>query len=529
MSVWDERTRWNSTVWLDLDKVQHVTGLSTRTIYQYTSSATNDFPAPGRTEGGRNLWAGGHIFRWTIEHRPRRYHSSIPRLLPRIPDPNPARFERTERLTLPDLGRFAVHIWQPSDTGSPIAIAYPDRQARFHPDDAPQIAEDLLHQLPGSIEALAVPSGEATSTTYDPNRHRETAPLIVVAERNTVYQHDPVGRRRSGWRAARYSWFDLANLLRTDVPWWSPLLNELDAMLNWRPGAPAVPITPYAAELDTDNLAALAGTDSSPRVREVAAKLVDRTLLRLGGRQQLHDNNHVTPGLVHAAVNSLDITAPIPVLTPSEAALLLHHRADKHRAQQGIRVINRGDHWAFMPVITHAIRFRRNPKRPMAYHWASGLIDVPEEFRTELGFWYVAEYIGSQSTAVRWMTHPSDPDTWAIEDEEGVIYAGVGTHTPGAAGHAVRAEIELEAAFFEDSAGNIWPIPATGYDYYRTGYHGAGPQRLTETLTLLRADARSDVHEPPSNFNPDTALHELICEQPSPLTITTEMLAAHPY
>lgn len=518
MSIWTDRARWNKTVWLTVENVAAITGLTPRTIYQYSSNGYNGFPAPRRTDGGRSSWAAGTIFAWTLQNRPHRFHRNIPRLYPRTPDLKPAIYEGAQSYSLPSIGRFAVHTWQPGDTGAPIAIAYPDRLTHFY--DPPEAAEQLFKQLPRRTEAIALPNREAVSTSsaFDPDN--QTAPLLVVIERNSAYRPDPVAGR-----ATRYNWFDLVNLLRTDVPWWSPLLNELDAMLDWLPGSAPVPITPYAPDLDTDNLLALIDQDCPAEVQDAIHLLVNRILLRLN-RNELHDENKVTPGLVHAAVSDIDITAPMPELSPEQIALLLHHRADRIRAQQGIRMINRADHWAFMPTLTHTIKFQPKPEQTsMAQAWAAGLADVPDEQRTELGFWYVLEYVGSRATPTRWMRHRNDPNTWVIQDGTGTMYAGVGTHSPHATGYATHASIELEAAFFQDTTGNIWPIPATGYDYYRTGYEGAGPQRLTETLTWLAKKANSDVRNPPPNFDPESELCQLICRHDTPLEITAEMLS----
>lgn len=94
----------------------------------------------------------------------------------------------------------------------------------------------------------------------------ENAPTTVVvdrlnvehdgAERKPVYRHNPIGPY-----ANYYSWADLANLLRVDIPWWSPLVSDLDAMLTWHPGAPVTRIAPYLPRLDTGHITALATPD----------------------------------------------------------------------------------------------------------------------------------------------------------------------------------------------------------------------------------------------------------------------------
>src|SRR5258708_1206998 len=67
-----------------------------------------------------------------------------------------------------------------------------------------------------------------------PSRHLirpgppENEPTIVAAERNPVYRRYPTSDG-----TAHYIWSDLANLPRVDIPWWSFLLRDLDAMLAW--------------------------------------------------------------------------------------------------------------------------------------------------------------------------------------------------------------------------------------------------------------------------------------------------------
>ncbi|OHV03539.1 helix-turn-helix transcriptional regulator [Mycobacterium talmoniae] len=511
MNVWSERTSWNTVVWLNVERTAELTGLKVDTIYHYVSRKDPKFPQPD-SRGGRTYFAGEQVLRYILEHR-RRRRSIVSRLFPRVPDPNPAQFMSAEPCNIPDIGRFAIHTWRPSDGAGPVAIAYPDRENTLHINNVPKAAAALLNQLPPRIDAVAVPNGETASL---PDDRSQTAPIVVVAERQPVYRYDPVDHG-----AARYKWWDLANLLRVDLPWWSPLLNDLDAMLAWRPGASTEQITPYTPSIDPGHITALASPGDSAPLCAAVDKLAQRILIRLNGRDR-HDTNCLTPGLVQAAVSTVDPTEPVPELTADEAALILHHRADRHAATHALRV---ADHWAFMPVLTHAIKISASSATAMARQWAGRLTDVAEQRRTELGFWHVSRYMGAGVEPVRWLTDLDNPHTWAIEANNGTIYAGVGTSTPGALGQLTEAEIDHQAAFFRDTAGQVWPVPDTGFDYYRTGYNGAGPQRLAETLTLLAADARTDVHKPP-HFDPDTDLYRLISTHDTPLTVTAELLAA---
>ncbi|SPX94888.1 Uncharacterised protein [Mycobacterium xenopi] len=517
VNIWSDRSCWASTVWFDIEKTADLTGLKPDTIYHYISRNDPKFPKP-KNSRGRIYFSGEQVFRYILEHR-QPAHSSVPRLFPRIPDPQPAQFLGAERATVPDVGTFAIHTWQPGDGGAPIAIAYPDRNNMMHANDVAATAAALLAQLAPQIAAVAVPNGETTACVITPGGV-ESEPTVVVAERNSVHREDPVD-----YGAARYKWSDLANLLRVDIPWWASLLRDLDAMLSWQPGAGVVPITPYAPDVDTGHVTALAGVNDSAAVRNAIGKLADRILARLNGRTS-DDGCRLTPGLIQAAISTIDITQPIPELTAGEAALILHHRADEHAARQALRV---ADHWAFKPMLTHVIEVNRAAAKSMAQQWVSRLTDVAEERRRELGFWFVNNYVGSRVRPVRWLTDPDTPNSWIIQGDNAIVYAGVGTSTPGAAGQLVEAEIDDDAAFFRDGAGHIWPLPDAGYDYYRTGYQGGGPQRLAETLTTLLRDAAADVYTPPE-LNSDNAaqyraLYRLVTEHHAPIAIDRNLLA----
>ena len=248
---------------------------------------------------------------------------------------------------------------------------------------------------------------------------------------------------------------------------------------------------------------------------------------RLNGNTR-DDGNRLTPGLTQAAFSTVDPTQPLPELTAGQAAVILHHRAQGHAAKQALRV---ADHWAFLPILTYVIEINRTSAGPMARQWVSRLADVAEDRRSELGFWFVTRYLGSGVRPMRWLTDPDNPNSWILQGDNAVIYGGVGTRTSGANGQLVDAEMDAAAGFFHDGAGQIWPLPDTGFDYYGTGYSGGGPQRLAETLTTLTDDAAADVHAPPEltteNIGLYRALYRLVTEHRAPISITAELIAAH--
>lgn len=523
MSLWTTRSCWTSTAWFDVETTAVVTGLKPDTIYHYLSRKDPKFPQP-TTDRGRLSFAGEHVFRYILEHRPKA-SAAVPRLFPRTAEPGPAQFIGTHRAGLPNVGNFAIHTWQPADTGPPIAIAYPDRENVMATKDAAHIAVDLLTLLDPKIAAVAVPNGEISVRPAT-----ENPPTIVVvdrlntehdvAERKPVYRHNPIGPY-----ANYYSWADLANLLRVDVPWWSELVRDLDAMLTWHPGAPVAQITPYSPQLDTGHITALATPEATTDVRGIINKLANRVLHQVNGGAR-HDVMYLTPGLVHAAISTIDPAQPTPTLTAEEVAALLHHRADQHTARHALRVTH---HWDFRPHLTCVIEIRRASATSAARQWISRLTDVDHTRRTELGFWFLNNYVPRRVHPTRWLTDPDNPHTWAIQGDDATIYAGVGTFTPGAQGQLRRAEIHDDAAFFWDTAQHIWPLPDAGFSYYGTGYDGGGPRRLVETLTTLIDDAAADVHTPPTlngeNAALHNALHQLVTKQRAPITITASFIA----
>lgn len=527
MAGWTTRNCWASTVWLDVATTADLTGLKPDTIYHYVSRNDSKFPQP-TTDRGRLYFSGEDVFRYIVEHRPKAI-ATVPRLFPRTAEPEPAKFLAAHRVSLPNVGNFAIHTWQPADTGGPVAIAYPDRENVMHANDVADTTVDLLRLLPPEIAALAVPNGESSLHTTSPG-HVEHAPTVVVvdrldveqagARRKRVYRHRPIGPY-----AAYYSWADLANLLRLDIPWWSQLVRELDAMLTWRPGAPVAQIAPYAPEVDTSHITALATPKTAPDVRDALNKLANRVLSRLNGGAR-DDGMRLTPGLVHAAISTIDPAEPTPSLTAHEASVILHHRAHEHLARHALRV---ADHWAFRPLLTHVVRINRAAATSAARQWLSRLTDIDHTRRTELGFWFVTNYLASRVRPTRWLTDPDNPHTWIIQGDDGNVYAGVGTNTPGAHGQLCGAEIDDEAAFFWDIDHHIWPVPDAGFDYYRTGYRGGGPQRLAETLTTLAYDAAADVHTPPTLNDDNSALYDrlyqLVTKRHAPFTITREFVA----
>lgn len=509
MDVWEARSRWNTIVkHLDVNDVSKLTGLKPDTIRHYLSREDSTFPEP-YTSNGRIYFTGQQIFRYILDRGKRT--EMVPRLFPRTSRPAAAQFMGVQRWTMPDVGHFAIHTWAPSDGAGPIAIAYPDRENTTHVSNAARTAAALYSHLSRTVTAVAVPNGESHPVFHSDST--EVEPVLIVSEQPKAYRHSS-----SGHGTARYNWTDLVNLLRTDLPWWSPQLNAIEPMLTWRPESPAVRITPYSPRCDTSHLAALSKPTDPPAVREAIDLLIKQVLIDLAGRP--YDGHRVCPGLVQAAINTFDVAEPVPTLCEDQVAAVLHHRTDAHTAKHALRLINR---FTLMPILNHGISFDLQTAGPMARQWFTRLADVSVDRRNELGFAFVSGYYEGCARPVRWLTDPDATHSWVIQGDNGTIYVGVGTSCPDATGELLDAEIGSNAVFFRDSVLKVWPVPGTGYSYYRTGYEGAGPQRLVETLTTLRSDAAADVHRP-TTFSADTRLYDLLTSREAPLTLTDDFL-----
>lgn len=151
--------------------------------------------------------------------------------------------------TIPEISdEYLLYVWQPSDGGSPIALAYGvsgygPRTSRPDPGGLAPGFRPLPTSAPSRSPATTPPS----SGLADPCR-RSTAPTAA----------------RFG-RGLQPTWLDLAYLLQTDLPLWPTHLRDRDAMRSWRPGDPARPVVPRNPDLGRSHeTAALADGATEP-------------------------------------------------------------------------------------------------------------------------------------------------------------------------------------------------------------------------------------------------------------------------
>lgn len=521
VTVWMERSRWVRPSGLSDEQLAAVTGLpieeaERRSAASGAAISANGvgFPQPDSPVIGRRVWPAMQAFTYVLAHLPHRQHA-IPRLFPRIPDPGPAVFTASLAASVAGLGDFAVHLWRPGDGGSLVAMAYADRHADT--SQPARAAANILEQLDTAVGAVAIFNGESTAVRLGRQLTHHEQPCLMVAERPDVqYYPDPLGPLGEQ-NVSRYWWTDLVNLLRVDLPWWPTHLEEIGAMLAWRPWSPLQTIVPQSPHVDPRVITGLATVGDPDDVRHALERQAGLCLYRLASGS-ISADYQVSPGLALAAVSAVDPRGAEPRLTVDEKSAILHHRTTQHACDAMLRTMGP---WDLMPVFTVGIELDPETSGPLARTWASRLVDVAEDRRDEVGFRRLRGYLGAEP--VRWMTDPAAPHSWVLQHADGRLFASVGTHTPNAVGTLSSAEIDRAAAFFADSAGTVWPIPDTGFSYYATGYEGSGPQRLTETIIKLLRDARDDVHQP-AGFDSRLGLYTLFSTKKAPYAVPVELL-----
>lgn len=524
MELWPLRTRWAKSITLSDESFVAITGIP---LAQAEAAAQADrsttlpgeepsaFPQPiPPSHRSSQRWPAVDTFMYTLTMLPTRA-AAVPRLFPATAEPGPAMFVEAIRVNLEDRGDFAVHVWQPGDGGPRVAMAYADNYVQ--PGIPAKDVAAILSRLDDGIAAVALANNEATPLrTYIPGKNPVDdgyQPSLVVADRHAKWFLEPAG----GEGVSRYWWAELANLLRTDIPWWPNYLREIGAMLSWRPSSQIQTIVPAARDQDPRAVTGMATITDPPLLRSALEHQASLILHRLAVFSA--DETYDVPGLFVAAMSAVDHRGPEPQLSLAEKSAILHHRTTFERYRAMSIATSRLD---LMPVATHGIKLHPGSAGPIAQRWIDRLIDVPANRYDEVGFWRLHGRLSGRAP-VRWMTDPMASDSWVLQDDTGTFYATVGTKTVNAIGVLTAAETNDEAMFFADSVGTAWPIPDTGFDYYNTGYGGGGTQRLTESIITLLNDASADVHRPTA-FYPDCSLFKMLSTVAAPTAIPQEML-----
>lgn len=506
---WRELTRWFEPR-LSARKFGALVGLTEASVRQNLARGTAGFPQP-MNRGWRNEWSEAQAFELIRSRKPRRGRRTvdgIPRLYHDGNGLGPAEFVAAEVITLLDQRdrprEWVIHRWQPADDRGVVAVAYVE-------PDYPESwwAMRLLAEL-GGVSAVAVITDHEDRTSVSTVMQGQ----IVVAEPGP--DGVPVART--------YGWFDLANLLRVNIPWWPYGLRDLDAMAAWRPGAAAQAVRPRTEWYDEQILSRLVPEGPSPIAAE-CRRLVQILNRRIESRIYTADDVDIPgdvmrPGITQAAFPRYAMHEVPAAPEHHELATLFSVRVPSVAARLAARDLLRRN-----PDIRQYVDYTicSEPDRgPLATEWVDRLEPLAGDPQT-LGATFAEIMLsGSDDHQLTWWTSRQDPNCWVIKTADDVVYATVGTKVP-ATGHLREFELQVgrgRAAYFRDSAGVVWPMPPRGFAYHNCGYNGTGPIELAEAVTALRKDAAVDLvalKKPP--LVSGTPLLKRIVETTSPLVV----------
>lgn len=445
-----------------------------------------NLPAPepyGHAEG----WSRTTVYDHILVHRPL-LQDRIPRLYPFTAALGPAQF-----LFGVVVEGMAVHAWQPSDGRGPVAVAYGgpgQNDGQLYSK-----AQTLLRQLPW---ATAVCCPHTSTCTADDGARQ---PYMAVVDRHHAVDDN-------------YDWFEVVGLLRVDLPWWPPVLRDLEAIAAWQPGTPVQQIRARSGSAHhPDRLCDLLTTGTTAYVTGLVRRAIE-CLDRQAASGYIGDGNSrelpARRGLIHAAVADIDLRRQVPDITEAEAALLLSQPCpDADTAGEILQLLI----WCSPIANVLPIPISSNP---LAAEWINRL--EPAADGCELGFWK-AQLTYPIDEPVRAYRDPLNPRSWAVATAD-TIYAAVGRSAP-ATGQLTELIYEQRGGMFRDSLGQVWPLPATGYGVTGAGHYGgrAGREALVKILTNLILDASGDVSRRDVPYNPSSALAELVARTELPLVI----------
>ncbi|MDZ4232992.1 MAG: type II toxin-antitoxin system VapC family toxin, partial [Dietzia sp.] len=332
-------------------------------------------------------WSLADIYTHMASRHPDRAEYRIPRLFPLTTPTGPARLLHTQPAHVDALqAEFVVHAWNPRDDRGPIAIAYPVRDCPSAM--TPEAAATLLGTLTWA-SAVAVLSGQDPTQQLSP----DAQPGVWVAD-GAVPEH------RSGVRVTtnHHPWGDLANLLRTALPWWPPSLRDRDAILAWTPESEPRQIRPATTEFEPDALHRLLTLTSSHTLRDIIAaaatnaeySLARTYLTQHGYTGDYTDDYPENAGLTKAATATRNLEAK--GLTDGEAALILHQPAPDHSTAWAAIAVLRG-----VPVAHNLYTVDAElAQHPLAQAWLAQLIPTAQPL--ELGFYLPAARMADNTT-----------------------------------------------------------------------------------------------------------------------------------
>lgn len=526
LDVWARRSHWYEPH-VGSEGLAALLSVRQASVRQYQSTVEG-FPQAVKESDGRVRWIEAQIYDYIAAERPHLRHR-IPRLYPiQQLRPEPAQFAGAELVELSGGPiRVAVHYWLPSDDRGHIAVVY--FGGAMLAKETQWVAVDILERSPW-VSAVVVPSDSGAGwpdphfpDPFSPQRHRE----VAVAQRG---QYDAEFDGEVGW-LDRFSWSDLANLLRVDVPYWPVGLRNVEAISAWRPGeVQTLPPCPRPDSTTAHLRAALEHScTTSTELNELlvnVCRYLDYEIARDGGLLPETDRDfpQESPGLVRAAVPAV-VKEPPPAPSPAQISQLLHLPADARYAEAGLRAGHFVGLWA--SVVAGSARLRRSALGPLGQQWRSRLQRVENvSQRDEFGYVRIASWLSPpQLDSATWLYDPLHADCWIIETHD-TIHVTYPRNLPGAQGELTSVQIGVDVgdAFMADSSGTAWLMPRTELNDYGVGYNGGAPRALTVALEDLLAD----IHAPSpgrrlggiSDEQLPAALLSLLIASPGPLTLT---------
>lgn len=451
---WKSLARWDQRA-LPIADVAAILDTVDRTHSLLPGFLTSYPPSPLRGE----QWSLAQVYNYLLSEN--RSGGIIPRLFPTSSHPGtPARLLFTQAVDISAGGQeFAVHAWDPRDNRGRIAIAYPVRDCPG--GNTPQAAHQLMVRLSWA-SAVVVPADEDTPVSWG-----KVQPVVWVAD-----------GRRNGTDpetfTERHTWGDVANLLRIDVPWWSPGLRDRDTMLTWRPYDDPIPIAPGTAERDPQALRNILTPESSPALRHTVDEMIREVHHELCGSYEYpycYDHHRASLGLIQAATAAMDYRSPRPQRTPSQAALFLHHEVSNPLTAAHAAAVAGGHPIAHCVYVVTP----RHQENPIVRAWVAQL--RPARRRDEIGFHLALRALPTPAaeddpletpTRIGYFTDPYWPDSWIVAQGDTIAVT---------CGNAVPAQGTCERPTLTARSGFSPTAPTTPGRFHARGRPHATPPK----------------------------------------------------
>lgn len=518
--IWAARSRWHHP-YTDIERVAELFEVRADSIRRYLADPNHPFPQAADRVGARKLWALSPLYRYIDTCRPQ-LRSRIPRLCPLTDSLGPATFMGSTSFTPERMGwAYALHAWQPADGRGLVAVAYPEYLS--HAASKVEI-EQVAERFP-NLTAIAFVTGTSTNVAHPWSQERQ--PEIYVYDRGYTgpFLRDDYGRASFG-----YGWFDLANLLRVDLPWFSSGLTDIEAIERWRPGAPVMRLTPgiggkqfYAPNITEFGSSVLRTAEETALVNRVARHANQWIAQWNEYTEDGHDEQPNCPGLAQAAVAAID--DPGPPLSTADVTTVLHMRGPNHEA--AARAQRAG--WVaelWNPVIVDCSSLTVDQLGELGASWHARLKALPDAAGLELGFALPYGRIQRWRPPPVFLQDPQEPDMWIIQANNEIQIT-----QPAAMRHAVGRlqRVELNSSFmggfFVDDAGVSWPLPARNRHKYGIGSDSPRASELASTLSKLITDAAAPVAESGSPGSEVHRLRDHLIAMKAPLTMTRTEIA----